>query len=95
MLIRRYLPRAPMLNQLMLDPLEGDELADLVDREAVADFGHLIGARGTTTTQLTPSGKARFGNELLDVIADGEVIEQGRQIVVVDVHGNHVRVQAV
>jgi hypothetical protein len=29
------------------------------------------------------------------VIADGEVIDRGRQVVVVDVHGNQVTVQEV
>jgi membrane-bound serine protease (ClpP class) len=93
--VRRYGPRAPVLNRLMLKPMQGEELASLVSREAIADFRHLLGDRGVTTTQLTPSGKARFAAELVDVIADGEVIDRGRQVVVVDVHGNQVTVQEV
>ena len=51
--------------------------------------------RGTTTTQLTPSGKARFGDLLVDVIADGEVIDRGAAIEVVEVRGSRVLVQEV
>jgi len=41
-----------------------------------------------------PSGKARFGGRLIDVIARGEAIDRGTQVVVVEVRGNHLLVQA-
>jgi membrane-bound ClpP family serine protease len=95
MLARRYLPHAPMFNRVMLAPPEGQELAELSDRESMVDYDHLLDQQGQTTTQLTPSGKARIGNELIDVIADGEVIELGATIEVVEVRGNRVVVRSV
>jgi membrane-bound serine protease (ClpP class) len=93
--LRRWLPRAPILSRMLLPPPEGEEAEDISRREALVDLADLVGARGTTTTQLTPSGKARFGNMLLDVLADGEVISRGTEIEVVEVHGNRVVVKAV
>jgi membrane-bound ClpP family serine protease len=94
MLMRRYLPHTPFFSHVMLEPPSDAELEDLAHREALVDFEHLLGHEGTATTQLTPSGKARFGNELVDVIADGEVISRGAQVVVVEVHGNRVVVRS-
>jgi membrane-bound ClpP family serine protease len=46
-----------------------------------------------TTTPLTPAGKARFGHELVDVIADGEFVSRGTAVTVVEVHGNRILVR--
>lgn len=91
---KRWLPDAPVLNRMFLKPPVGEEAESIRRREALVHFDDLLGTRGTTTTQLTPSGKARFGNRLVDVIAEGELIERGADIVVVEVHGNRVLVQA-
>jgi membrane-bound ClpP family serine protease len=90
--MRRYLPHTPLFSHLMLEPPSDAELEELSQREALVDFNHLLGHRGVAATQLTPSGKARFGDELVDVIADGEVISRGAEVVVTEVHGNRVLV---
>jgi membrane-bound serine protease (ClpP class) len=94
MLMQRYLPHTPLLNTMMLDPPSGAELEDLSHRESLVEFDHLLGAHGVAATQLTPSGKARFGLQLVDVIASGEVIARGEPIVVTEVHGNRVVVRS-
>ncbi len=94
-LMRRRLPRSRLLGHMMLEPPAGDEAEGIRRREALVDFHDLVGTRGTTTTQLTPSGKARFGDLLVDVIADGEVIGRGTAIEVVKVQGSRVLVRAV
>ncbi len=90
--VRRYLPDAPIFKRLMLSKPDEDELQE---RELLADYRHLVGKRGKTLTQLTPSGKARFGDEDLNVISDGEVIGRGSDVLVAEVRGNHVLVQLV
>ncbi len=92
--LHRYLPQTTMMRRMRLEPPSGDELADISQREFVVDFSHLLGQQGVTTTQLTPSGKARFGNALVDVIASGEVIDRGADVVVVEAYGNRVIVRA-
>jgi membrane-bound ClpP family serine protease len=93
--LRRYLPDTPVLKHLTLNPLEDRQLTELSQREAVVDYGRLAGARGIVATQLTPSGKAWIENQLIDVIADGEVIDSGQEIEVIEVHGNRILVRAV
>ena len=93
--MRRWLPHAPILNQVMLAPLSDEEKKSLSRSESLVDYGRLVGQQGVTTTQLTPSGKARFGNELINVIAEGDFVASHTTIVVVAVHGNRVMVEAV
>ena len=94
-LLRKRLPRSRLFGNLMLEPPAGEEAEIIRRREALVDFRDLVGTRGTTTTQLTPSGKARFGDLLVDVIADGEVIDRGAAIEVVEVRGSRVLVREV
>jgi len=95
LILRRWLPRSPIFSTLMLQPPEGEEAVSLSQREALVHFENFVGTRGTTTTQLTPSGKARFGDSLIDVITDGDVVPRGTEVEVVEVHGNRVIVKAV
>jgi membrane-bound serine protease (ClpP class) len=94
MLLRRYLPYAPLFRTLLLNPPPEDELVDLDYRESMADFSHLIGQQGTATTNLMPAGKADFDGELVDVIAEGMPIDRGRPVVVVKTRGNRVVVRS-
>ncbi len=93
MVMRRYLPHTPFFNTMMLEPPSVAELEDLAHREAIVDFSHLVGLEGVAATQLTPSGKARFAGKLVDVIADGEVIARGENVIVTEAHGNRVVVR--
>jgi len=93
--IHRYLPDAPFLHRLMLRRPDEELRDELQRRETFADFAFLQGKRGRTTTQLTPSGKARFGDEVINVISDGELISSGTDVYVVEVRGNRVLVQPV
>jgi membrane-bound ClpP family serine protease len=96
-LLNRWLPRAPMLGGVMLDPPSDEEAEAISRRESLVDYGEdLVGSVGTTTTRLTPSGKALVGNRLFDVIAEeSQMIPRGTQIEVVEVHGNRILVRAV
>ena len=93
--LRKYLHRAPVLGNVMLMPPDENEAENLSHRESLVDYGHLLGCVGVTRTQLTPSGKAMFGDELVDVISDGTLVPKGSSIRVVDVAGNHLLVEPV
>jgi len=90
---RRYLPHAPLLRNIMLAPYSDEELEQISSRESLVDFSHLLGRHGSAITPLMPSGKARFGQELVDVISSGDAIDRGDDVVVVQVRGNHVVVE--
>lgn len=93
--LRHHLPRSRMFGHMILQPPEGEEAETISRREAMVEYHDLVGKQGVLTTQLTPGGKARFGDRLVDVIADGELIERGKTVEVVKVVGNRVIVREV
>jgi membrane-bound serine protease (ClpP class) len=93
--IRRFLPDTPYFNRMLLDPPRADEREALSRREALVTWEHLLHKRGETTTPLVPAGKAQFGDELIDVISNGELIAKGTPVVVEEVAGNRVVVRKV
>ena len=95
LVLRRYLPETPLFRRMQLAPPEGADRVERDQRETVADFSYLIGKTGLATTNLLPSGKAEFDGELVDVIADGDVIDRGAEVVVVSAQANRVLVRLV
>jgi len=91
--LRRFLPKAPVFNRMVLEPTSEEDLIDLDYRESRVDYTHLIGQVGTATTNLMPSGKADFDGELVDVITEGLPIDRGTSVVVVKTRGNRVLVR--
>lgn len=91
LLLRRVLPGNPMFQHLMLEPpsdQEGKPEEGSVDPYAIAP-----GQQGTAITRLGPSGKAMIGERYVDVIAQGQYVERGESIRVVEVRGNRVVVK--
>jgi membrane-bound serine protease (ClpP class) len=92
-LLRNLIPRVPFLQRLMLPPPDAQTIAEQRRREAIVDFADLLGRRGEAVTQLTPAGKARLGDQVVNVVSEGDVIERGRPVEVIDVVGNRVVVR--
>lgn len=93
--MRRFLPHTPMFNRVLLAPPTGEELQRLSQRESLGRFEHLLNAKGTAYTPLVPGGKARIGEELIDVVADGgEFIDRGTPVEVVEIYGTRIVVRA-
>ncbi len=93
---RKYLTTMPMFRRIMLNPPGSDDSISPTQREAresLVDRTHLLGQKGVATTPLVPAGKARIGNELVDVITDGRMIERNQPVIVVEVTGNRVLVE--
>ncbi len=90
---RRYLPQAPLFRHMILAPPQGEERAELDDRESLADYSNLLGQRGVAATDLRPAGKAEINHELLDVIAEGEPLDRGTPLVVVEARATRVVVR--
>jgi membrane-bound ClpP family serine protease len=91
--VRRLLPRTPGLGQMVLMPPTPEEQQQQARREALTDYDHLLGAGGATVTPLIPAGKARFGDEIVNVLAEGEFLPPGTNVRVVEVRGNRVLVR--
>ncbi|CAN5657012.1 hypothetical protein BH23PLA1_BH23PLA1_03840 [soil metagenome] len=98
-LVGRYFPSMPLFNRLILRPdTYAEGTADPTAKpslEGDAPLFYLLGETGRTTSVLRPTGKARFGEELIDVTADGFYIEPDRLVQVVEVQGARVIVKKV
>ena len=55
----------------------------------------LLGQTGEALTTLRPSGRAQFGERVVDVVSEGSYIERGEQVEVLKVAGNRVVVHLV
>jgi membrane-bound serine protease (ClpP class) len=53
----------------------------------------LVGTKGEALSRLRPSGRAEFGDKILDVVTEGEFLEAGTVIQVLKVEGNRVVVK--
>jgi membrane-bound serine protease (ClpP class) len=93
----KLFPSLPIFNRLVLkpEPAGGPELdpSQKAPMDPDAPLSFLLGEVGRTTTVLRPSGKARFGELLVDVTADGFYIEANQAVEVIDVRGARVIVK--
>ena len=87
--LARYLPQMPLLKRLVLTETV---LSDGSSRAAAAsqEKTTAVGESGRTTTLLRPAGKARIGDRLVDVVADGEFLDAHTAVRVVQVRGNRI-----
>ena len=53
----------------------------------------LLGARGTVMTALRPAGTIQVGERRIDAVAQGQLIDKGEPVRVIEVHGNRVVVE--
>jgi len=100
-----YTGKVPILSSLTLEPpadfseSAADALTRTKDgkRALVGELApHLgIGDQGETITSLRPSGKARFGDEILDVISEGDFLDASQPIRIIQRQGNRIVVRAV
>ncbi len=86
-LVRRWLPRAPVLRHVLLEPPPADTFDD-----APPD---LVGHEGVAATRLVPAGKARIDGRLHDVATDGELVEPGEPVRVIEQRGGRIIVRRV
>ena len=98
--VGRYFPSLPLFRRMVLQPPDlsaeaNDPISGKPGPEGDMTYFFLLGEVGQTTTALKPTGKARFGEILVDVTADGFYIEPGANVEVVEVHGSRVIVKRV
>ena len=87
-----FMTKFPLLSKLILT---SEEKREKGFRSAPAKLGKFMGKQGTTLTMLRPVGKAQFGDTIVDVVSEGELVEKGRQVEVIKVEGNRIVVSEV
>jgi len=99
MLSARYLPRMQFLSGLILAPTvrgEGSEMRVSMTSPAESETAAVnvnVGAVGEVISTLRPTGKARFGDTIVDVVATAEFLDKGTRVQIIEIHGNRVVVK--
>ncbi|MFM7593494.1 MAG: NfeD family protein [Isosphaeraceae bacterium] len=95
--IGRNMHRVPLLRGLVLRPgqaAESDQGPEtIIAGDSELNLSHLIGQIGLTTTSLRPTGKARFGEQIVDATAQIGSIDANQSIEVVSTRGLRVIVR--
>ena len=85
------LPQMKLFNRLTLRAAQSAEEGFTVQtKEEESKF---LGKRGVTITKLRPVGKAEFDGEPLYVETEGEFVESGQQVEIIEVSGNRMIVR--
>jgi len=93
----KYLPRIRFLSGLILSPAAaktGEEFE--VSLSAPADNaakGVVVGEIGEVFSTLRPAGKAKFGDSIVDCLTEGEFVNEGVKVRIVEIRGNKVFVK--
>ena len=95
-LLARYLPRTSIYRRfaLMTTNPPGPSLAG-IQREFASAISLSPGEQGMSLSILRPSGKARFAEQVVDVITEGEFVPSNTSVTVVRRDGMRVVVKAV
>ncbi len=100
-LITKYLPKTEneFLSGLFLVPATGGQggtahISMTTTPESETQSVR-IGDGGQVVLTLRPTGKARFGDAMVDVVAEAEFLDKGTKVEIIEIHGNRVVVKAV
>ncbi len=87
LVLARYLPKTSLFRKL---ELTASTSAAEGYTSSTGSARTLLGATGVAETMLRPAGKGRFGDRLVDVVTEGDLIEKGQPIKIVLVEGSRV-----
>ncbi len=91
-IIARYLPNLPVFHRIILGTQVPVGPSIVHEPRDVYDVAAAVGDTGFARSPLRPSGKAEIGAAWLDVITDGEFLESGTPIRVVEATANRILV---
>jgi membrane-bound serine protease (ClpP class) len=84
----RYWPQTAMGKRVLLGiPTEEDVLPNTPQLRRLRE---LVGKVGVAKSMMLPSGAVSVGGGTYDAVSDGEAIEAGQRVRVIEVHGNRV-----
>jgi membrane-bound serine protease (ClpP class) len=86
----RYLPKSTLYKKMELSAATNTAEGYSSSR---GEAKSLLGTTGIAETNLRPSGKGRFGEQLVDVVTEGDLIQKGASITITEVQGSRVVVK--
>lgn len=92
-LLARYLPDIPLFRRLFLSTqsVSGPSISPQFSFQAGPEYS--VGDKGVARTILRPSGKALFGEILVDVVTQGQFVEEGSPVRILSIAGDAVVVE--
>jgi membrane-bound serine protease (ClpP class) len=98
-ILTKYLPKLQFLSGLILVPAlakRGTEMEiSMTAPNKLETSGVKVDDVGQVVSTLRPTGKARFGDAIVDVVAEAEFLDKGTQVRIIEIHGNRVVVKAI
>ena len=82
--LARYLPKTQLFQEMVPASASGMESVAALDEEKASQ----IGQKGVADSVLRPSGRALFGNEMRDVMTEGDLIETGTRVRIIGHSGS-------
>jgi len=90
-ILSRLLPKTPIYRTLVSESASGVVTEAAVEQQKVARHGQV----GVTISTLRPGGKAQFGEQIIDVISQGDMITKGTQVRIIGWSGREAIVEVV
>ncbi|MFO1512155.1 MAG: NfeD family protein [Verrucomicrobiota bacterium] len=91
LILARFLPQTALFHRLVSQTASGVESVAAIEEELTARLGQT----GVAIAPLCPGGKAKFDEELLDVITRGEMVAKGRTVRIIGRSGPNAIVEEV
>ncbi|MDB6025963.1 MAG: hypothetical protein JWM68_2186 [Verrucomicrobiales bacterium] len=90
-ILARVLPKTPLYNRLVSKTASGMKTEHVETQRRISRDGQL----GVAISALRPGGKAQFGNEILDVISQGDLLPKGQKVKIIGHSGSEAIVEAI
>ncbi len=93
LLLLKFIPGIPLFNRIILTTSETKDngFYPIID----SSKKDLIGKKGVAITHLHPSGRIEIEDKILDVVTQGNFIDKGQRVEIVETEGNHIVVKSV
>lgn len=78
-LLARFLPETPMFQAMVSKSASGEASTVAIEVSKASRLGQV----GVAVSQLRPGGKAQFGDDLIDVMTQGELIPKGARVKII------------
>ncbi|MHC4659981.1 MAG: NfeD family protein [Planctomycetota bacterium] len=95
--LAKYLPKLEFLSGLILVPTvpKGGEMrVSMTTPVETKTVSVDVGDVGEVVSKLRPTGRVRFGNAIVDCVAEGDFLDKGTEVRIIEIHGNRVVVKA-
>ncbi len=93
-LLFKFMPGIPVFNRLVLTSSETAQSGFVIPPQP-AGKSDLTGKKGISKTTLHPTGKIEVNNTTFDVVTEGEYIEKGQIVEIIEISGNRIVVKAI